>query len=149
MQSTGRNGEDRPSGRSRFSASCRAARRAPHGRFFSADDRHDGQQEASISVLSKAKAVYAERDDVNSCGDWLALALKDAFRSEDGNFDLTAFKACLKEYDLETPKVDMEHHGAIGRFRMFAGLMLRRQAAKRGFVVIGGKKFQAPGAKKR
>ena len=99
--------------------------------------------------MSKAKAVYAERGDVNSCGDWLALALKDAFRSEDGGFDLTAFKACLKENDLEAPKVDMERHGAIGRFRMCAGLMLRRQAAKRGFVMIGGKNITAPGAKKR
>lgn len=63
---------------------------------------------------------------MNSCGDWLAVALKDAFRTEDGNFDLTAFKACLKENDIEPPKVDMERHGAIGRFRMRAGLMLRR-----------------------
>ena len=42
----------------------------------------------------------------------------------------------------------MERHGAIGRFRMCAGLMLRRHAANLGFVVIGGKKLQPPGAKK-
>jgi hypothetical protein len=53
--------------------------------------------EASISAFSKARSVYAARGDVNSCGDWLALALKEAFRTEDGSFDLTAFKACLKE----------------------------------------------------
>jgi hypothetical protein len=41
--------------------------------------------------------VYAARGNVNSCGDWLAVALKDAFRTEDGSFDLTAFKPCLKE----------------------------------------------------
>jgi hypothetical protein len=74
---------------------------------------------------------------------------KDACRTEDHSFDLTAFKACLKENGIEPPKVDMERHGAIGRFRMCAGLMLRRQAAKAGFVVIGGRKIQAPGAKKR
>ncbi len=84
--------------------------------------------------------------DANSCGDWLALGLKDAL---DGSFDLTAFKACLKENDLEPPKVDMARHGAIGRFRMCAGLMLRRQAAKVGFVVIGGKRITAPGTKTR
>jgi hypothetical protein len=105
-------------------------------------------QEASISALSKAKERYAERGDVNSCGDWLAVALKEAFRTEDGSFDLSAFKERLKENDLEAPKVDMERHGAIGRFRMCAGLMLPRQATKRGFVVIGGKKITAPGAKK-
>ena len=32
---------------------------------------------------------------------------------------------------------------------MCAGLMLRRYASKCGFVVIGSKKIQAPGAKKR
>jgi hypothetical protein len=32
---------------------------------------------------------------------------------------------------------------------MCAGLMLRRHATKLGFVVIGGKKIAAPGAKKR
>jgi hypothetical protein len=63
--------------------------------------------------------------------------------------DLMAFKACLKKNDIEPPKVDMARHGAIGRFRMCAGLMLRRQASKRGFVVIGGKKIAAPGAKNR
>jgi len=71
-----------------------------------------------------------------------------AFRTEDGSFDLTAFKACLKEIDIEPPKVDMARHGAIGRFRMCAGLMLRRRARKLGFVVIDGKKIAALGAKK-
>jgi hypothetical protein len=104
--------------------------------------------EASIDALSRAKTTYAERGDVNSCGDWLAVALKDAFRTDDGSFDLTAVKACLKENGIEAPKVDMECHGAIGRFRMCAGLMLRRHAKKVGFVVIDGKKIAAPGAKK-
>lgn len=86
---------------------------------------------------------------MNSCGDWLALALKDAFRTEGGSFDLTVFRACLKENDIEPPKVDMGRHGAVGRFRMCAGLMLRRRAAKVGFVIIGRKKIRAPAAKKR
>jgi hypothetical protein len=100
--------------------------------------------------LKLAKTRYAARGDVNSCGDWLAVALKDAFRTEDGSLDLTAFKACLKDNGIEAPKVDMmERHGAIGRFRMCAGLMLRRHALKVGHVVIDGKKIAAPGAKKR
>jgi hypothetical protein len=78
----------------------------------------------------------------------MSEALK-VFRMDDGNFDLTAFKACLKENDIEPPKVDMERHVAIGRFRMCAGLMRRRHALKVGHVVIGSKKFKAPGAKKR
>jgi hypothetical protein len=78
----------------------------------------------------------------------LALALKVAFRTEDSSFDLTAFKACLKENGVEAPKIDMDRHGAIGRFRMCAGLMLRRHARKVGYVVIDGKKIRVPGAKK-
>jgi hypothetical protein len=34
----------------------------------------------------------------------LTVALKDAFRTEDGSFDLAAFKACLKGNDIEAPK---------------------------------------------
>jgi hypothetical protein len=86
---------------------------------------------------------------VNSCGDWLAVALKGVFRTGDGSFDLAAFKACLKDNGFEAPKVDMDRHGAIGRFRMCAGLMLRRHASKVGHIVIGGKKIAALGTKKR
>ena len=58
-------------------------------------------------------------------------------------------QSVLEENGIEASQVDMERHGAIGRFRMCAGSMLRRHAAKRGFVVIGGKKITAPGTKKR
>jgi len=44
----------------------------------------------------ETKTIYADCGDVNSCGDWLAVELKDAFRTDDGSFDLTAFKAFLK-----------------------------------------------------
>jgi hypothetical protein len=97
--------------------------------------------------LQKAKSVNAERGDVNSCGDWPALVLKDVFRTEDGSLICPRSKHAYKENDIEPPKIDMERHGAIGRFRMCAGLMLRRHAAKRGFVMIGGKKIAAPGAR--
>jgi hypothetical protein len=110
--------------------------------------KHKAKIDVSISALSKARSVYAERGDVNSCGDWLAEALK-VFRTEAGSFDLTAFKACLKENEIEAPKVDENKHGWRGRFRMCAGLMLRRHAAKLGFVVIGDKKITSPGVKKR
>jgi len=40
----------------------------------------------------------------------------------------------------------MERHGAIGRFRMCAGLKLRRQVRKVDFVAIDGKKIAAYGA---
>ena len=62
-------------------------------------------------------SVYAARGDVNSCGDWLAVGLKDAFRADDGGFDLTAFKGCLKDNGVTPPNVDMDRHAAIGRFR--------------------------------
>lgn len=101
------------------------------------------KSKATINAPFKAKSAFAARGEVNSCGDWLALALKNAFRTKDGSFDLTAFKACLKENAIEAPNVDMERHDAIGRFRTCAGLMLRRRALEVGFVVIGGKKIAA------
>jgi hypothetical protein len=55
----------------------------------------------------------------------------------------------LKDNGIEAPKVDMDRHGAISRFRMCAGLMLRRHAATVGRVIIGGKKITTAGAKKR
>ena len=103
---------------------------------------------ASIDGLQKARVVYAEQDDANSCGDSMAEALK-VFRTKGGGFDLEGFTRCLKENDIERPKVDMGRHGAIGRFRMCAGLILRRHAAKHGFVVIDSKCIEEPGAKKR
>ena len=86
---------------------------------------------------------------MNSCGDLLAVASKDAFRTEGGGFDLAAFKTCLKEHGIEAPKVDEDKHGWRGRFRMCAGLMLRRVAKKNGFVVIDGKMIASHGVKKR
>jgi hypothetical protein len=112
--------------------------------------KHKGKAKLDVSIgaLSKTRSVYAERSDVNSCGDWLAKALK-VFRTENGDFDLKGFGHCLKENGIEAPKVDMDRHGAIGRFRMCAGLMLRRYASKQGFIMISGKKIAAPGTKKR
>lgn len=55
---------------------------------------------ASIGALSKARSVYAERGDVNSCGDWLALALKEHCHSEDGS-DIGKFECVLKENDID------------------------------------------------
>jgi hypothetical protein len=83
------------------------------------------------------------------CTELISISTPTHLLHDDRSFDLTSFKACLKENDIEAPKVDMERHGAIGRFRMCAGLGLRRHAAKVGFVVIDEKKIAAPGAKKR
>ena len=107
------------------------------------------KSKATINTLSKAKAVYAERGAVNSCGDWLAVALKGSFRTEDGSFDLTAFKACLQEKDIEPPKSIWSATAPSAAFRMCAGLMLRRHALKVSHVVIDGNKIGAPGVKKR
>jgi hypothetical protein len=50
----------------------------------------------------------------------LAVALKEPFRTDDGGLNLTAFKACLKQNGVTPPNVDMDRHGAIGRFRICA-----------------------------
>jgi hypothetical protein len=94
----------------------------------------------TITALSKAREFYAKQGDANSNGDWLAVALKDAFHTEDGDFDLDSFKKCLKENKIEPPKVDESKPGWRGRFRMCGGLMLRSAAKKKGHIVIDGEK---------
>lgn len=79
------------------------------------NERKNRKGKQPATRYRKAKSVYAERGGMNSCGDWLAVALKDAFRNDGGGFDLTAFKACLKDNGLTPPNVDMDRHGAIGR----------------------------------
>ena len=59
---------------------------------------HSGQFEKLFIVT---KTFYAERGDVNSCADWLAVGLGDAFRTDERSFDLAALKACLKDNGIE------------------------------------------------
>jgi hypothetical protein len=54
--------------------------------------------------------------------------------------DVDRLTACLKDNDCAVPNVDMKRHGATGRFRMVAGLVLRAAARKRP-VKIGGQTF--------
>ncbi len=68
------------------------------------------------------------------------------FRMLDG-LDVDRLTACLKVNDCAVPKVDMERHGATGRFGMVAGLMLRAAARKR-LVKIGGQTFGETASKK-
>ena len=68
----------------------------------------------SISSLAKAKSTYAERGDVNSCCDWLALALKEHCHSEEG-LDIGKFERVLKENAIKW-NINRETHGWIGRF---------------------------------
>ena len=78
-----------------------------------------------IDALAKARKHY---EDGNSCGDAIAKAL-ESFRTKN-RLDTKASTRCLKENAIEAPKVDMDRHGALGRFRMCAGLMLRSVARK-------------------
>ena len=63
----------------------------------------------SISSVAKAKSVYAKRGDANSCGDSLAVALKEHCHSEDG-FDIGKFERVLKGNDI-----DLEHRPGNSR----------------------------------
>jgi hypothetical protein len=84
---------------------------------------------------------------VNSCGDWLAYALKEHCYSED-SFDIGKFERMLKENNIEWD-INRKTHGWIGRFRMNGRQKLAAVAKKTGFVLLGGEKILAPGAKKR
>jgi hypothetical protein len=68
------------------------------------------------------------------------------FRTPDG-LDVDGLTACLKDNDCAVPNVDMKRHGATGRFRMVAGLVLRAAARQRP-VKIGGQTFGEKASKK-
>jgi hypothetical protein len=103
--------------------------------------------DASISALSEARTRYAERGDVNSCGDWLAVALREHCHTGDG-FDIGKFERVLKENGIQW-NINRDTNGWIGRFRMNGRQKLAAVAKKTGFVLLGGEKVRAPGAKKR
>jgi hypothetical protein len=97
----------------------------------------------SLGALAKARSKYKERGDAASCADEVALALKQAFTTEDGDFDLDAFKRCLKDNDVQAPKVDESKPGWRGRFRMCAGISLRAALRKTGKIMIDGKAIKS------
>ena len=100
----------------------------------------------SLNALASARSKYKERGDAASCGDWLALELKEHCNSQDG-FDIGKFERVLKENDIEW-NIDRETHGWIGRFRMNGRQKLAAVARKTGCILVSGEKVRAPGAKK-
>jgi hypothetical protein len=101
--------------------------------------RNEKAAAESLGALAKARSKYKEHGDPTSCGDEVALALKQAFTTDDGDFDLKAFKRCLKDNGIQAPKVDESKPGWRGRFRMCAGISLRATLRKKGRIVIGDK----------
>ena len=94
----------------------------------------------NLSALPRRRTLLHARPypikppgDVNSRGDWLAVALKDAFRTEDGTFDLTAFSFVMKNNGVTPPKRRYGAPRGDRSFRMCTGLRLRRHAAKARF----------------
>jgi hypothetical protein len=68
----------------------------------------------SIKAPPKGKTRYTERANAASCGDLLAVALKEHCHGKDG-FDIGKFERVLKETDIEWD-INLETHGWIGGF---------------------------------
>jgi hypothetical protein len=109
--------------------------------------KRKAKKNISFGSLSKAKLIYAERGDVNSCGDWLAAALKEHCHSQEG-FDIGKFERVLKENGIAW-NINRKTHGWIGRFRMNGRQKLAAVARKTGYILFSGEKVRVPGAKKR
>jgi hypothetical protein len=123
----------------------------------------DAEEEAerefpSLEALQKAKPKYKARGDINNCGDWLALVLKDEFLSEQETdegqkteFDVDGFTECLEANGVPVmkgrnylPFANRRSRGWQGRFRMNGRQKLEVVVAKQGFVKIGRDKIKAP-----
>jgi len=68
--------------------------------------------------------------------------MKEAFASGE-EFDLKGLTQCLKDNGCKVPAVDMKGNGAVGRFRMCAGIALRAALKRNGNLVILGKDLKS------
>jgi len=75
-------------------------------------EQNAADQMASIDSLQKARAAYAEQGDPNSCGDWMAEALK-VFRTKDG-FDLEGFRLASRKTTSTIPRSTLTKAGGKG-----------------------------------
>ena len=101
------------------------------------------QTGASIKKLRTEQAAADSLEALAVAAEMRSRSLKEAFTTDDGDFDLDAFKRCLKDNDVQAPKIDESKPGWRGRFRMCAGISLRAALRKNGSIVIAGKKLLA------
>lgn len=102
------------------------------------DETEEQESESAGSVVpAKYRARYREQGDPNSCGDWLAKQLGELCAMEDGSFDLDFFRAICdaNEVDYASLKVGLTPSDR-GRFRMSAGIKLRRRIFDTGTMVV-------------
>lgn len=107
-----------------------------------------------IKALETAKVRYKEEHgDASTCGDWLAVTLRDAFLiREDGDkgrkvLDVEGFLKCCKENGLDTkePWATNRSPGWQGRMRMNGRQKLEIVVAREGHLVMDGKKVKPTG----
>lgn len=103
-----------------------------------------------IRALELAKERYKAKGDVSNCGDWLAVALKDAYIEKVKGkkvFDLDGFTKCCKDNGLDVTEkwATNRSPGWQGRFRMNGRQKLEIVLARNGHVVIKGKKEKPTG----
>jgi len=126
-----------------------------------ADAEESAEREfPSLEALQKAKVKYKARGDINNCGDWLALVLKEEFleevESDEGQkteFDVDGFTSCLVANGVPVmrgksylPFANRRSRGWQGRFRMNGRQKLEVVVAEKGFVKIGSHRVKAPRA---
>lgn len=114
----------------------------------------------SLAALQDAKPEYKKRGDINNCGDWLALVLKEQFltteTTEEGrvtSFDVEAFTECLEANGVPVregrrflPFANRRTPGWQGRFRMNGRQKLEVIVAEKGTIKLGSKRITAPRA---
>lgn len=111
----------------------------------------DPDKAKTMRALALAKPEYAARGDVNNCGDWLAITLKEAFLTNEGKktaFDMDGFIHCLKDngVKVEGRWADNRNPGWQGRFRMNGRQKLEIVISANEVLVLNGKKIKPPKA---
>lgn len=108
------------------------------------NDFEAGEDEAGGSVVKDHyKRIYAERGDVNNCGDWLAQVLASLFHTADGKLDFVAFFDCCVENGVQPSRklcamIETRTNGWQGRARMSLRRALEVRIAYTAEFRVGG-----------
>lgn len=100
-----------------------------------AGDEEDKTSSGSV-VSSKYKAIYAERGDITTCGDWLATVLNNLVRSKKGGkTDIETFELICKANGVDTSKYKRDGRGWEGRIRMTGRNLLAKVVFRTGYLI--------------
>lgn len=101
-----------------------------------ADEQDEDDARSGSVVPDKYKLRYKENGTPNTCGDWLAITLKDLTTDKADKLDPDAVEEIARLNDVDTSKLNRTSNGWQGRFRMTTRNMLVKVVAVAGHLNV-------------